>query len=53
VEAEPETFAAIRATSWCLFGVYFYRVPERITRMDRPNGKVLGASVDGDVLTLR
>jgi hypothetical protein len=39
--------------SWCLFGVYFYSVPERITRMDRLDGKVLEASVDADFLTLR
>lgn len=31
--------------SWCLFGVYFYRAPERIARMDRPNRTALSSSV--------
>jgi hypothetical protein len=33
-------------TPWCLFGVYFYWVRERNRRMDRPNRKVIEASVD-------
>ena len=47
----PQTALSMSSAtaSWCLFGVYFYRVPERITRMDRPNRKVLEASVDGVV----
>jgi hypothetical protein len=44
----PQTALSMSSATatWCLFGVCFYRARGGFRRMDRPNRKVLEASVD-------